>query len=170
MQQGAQTQFPRGSRLSTSSYSSTSAGTNTLLNGLLPSHRFSQTLPNNPANHSPNQTRLLTTSNKIKRSEKIQHMIIIFILTLILAFLLIITIELATTLVKHEKEKDLSLSNLTLINNSTSSKEEKNPLIRSSFACVWFFNVLLFFNCLFVTYIHLQINDVYNVIEQERHF
>ncbi|CAF1441738.1 unnamed protein product [Adineta steineri] len=152
MQQQSQAQHLRGPRLSTSSHSSTSPITSILPNGLLSSRRASQTIG---PNHSPNQSRTLSpNTNQIKRSEKIKHTILIISLTIIFSFLLTITIELATTLV-HYKKNDSSLSrniisNLTLNTNQTKKISEKSSRIRSFFACVWFFNILLFFICLFI--------------------
>jgi hypothetical protein len=156
MQQQSQAQYLGGHRLSTSSQSSTTPSTNALLNGLLPSRRVSQTLPTLPSVGS-NQSRILpTTNNQLKRSERIKHFILIVSLTIIYAFLLIITIELAITLVKYKKPVISLSSNLTIIINQTTIYEEKRSPIRSFFACVWLFNVLLFFICLFLHLILYQ--------------
>ncbi|CAF4804665.1 unnamed protein product [Rotaria socialis] len=84
------------------------------------------------------------------------------ILTFTYAFLLTITIELATTLVKYKKESDLLLSmnkisNLTQINNEIRLEGKKFP-IRSFFACIWLFHVFLFFICLLI---HLFVYQQY---------
>jgi hypothetical protein len=157
--QQAQAQNVHGPRLSTCSHSSISAATNALLNGLLPSHRFSQTSNNAPtlaSNLTPNQLRALQKgSNQLKRSEKIKHVILILSLTIIFALLLIITIQLATKLVQKE-EHLLSSSNLTIINNRTNLQDENIHPIRAFFACVWIFNGLLFVICLIIHSIAIQ--------------
>ena len=150
--QQTQSQYLGGARLSTSSHSSTTVTTNVLLNGLLPSPRSSQTLGSFSlvsANHNSNQSRALPTcNNQLKRSERLKHIMLIISLTIIFALLLITTIELATTLVRHKSEENLFISNLSLNTNET--RLEKDTSIHSFFACVWFFNILLFFICLFV--------------------
>ncbi|CAF0871943.1 unnamed protein product [Rotaria sp. Silwood1] len=152
-----QSQYVHSTPLSTNSPSLKSAVTHTL-NGLLPSHRLSQTSANAlclAPNHNPNQSRiLLNFNNQLKRSERIKHVLVFIILTVTFAFLLITTIELSTILVKYKTEKNLSLSmnkisNLTRINNETKLEEEEIPPIRSFFACIWIFNLFLFLICLF---------------------
>jgi len=153
--QQTQTQYIHNPRLSISSRSSLSAATNALLNGLLPSHRFSQTSANAPilaANLTPNQLKeLQKTNNKLKRTKRIKNASLIIILTLILACLLIITIEFTTKLVKIQSK--IHLTNLTLTNNITN---EKQYPIRAFFTCVWIFNGLLFVNCLIIHSIVIQ--------------
>ncbi len=127
-------QYLRSTRLSTTSHSSTVGTQNSFLNGLIPSLT---------PNHSPNQKRVLNNcNNQLKRSEKLKYILLIVCLTIIFACLFILTIELATIFVKQKNE-----DNLTLINNQTKFEEKK---INSFFACVWFFNLLLFIICLFV--------------------
>lgn len=142
-------------RLSTSSHSSLSAATTALLNGLLPSHRFSQTSTNAPtiaSNLTSHQLKeLQRTNNKLKRIKRIKRASIIICLTIILAFLLIITIEFATKLVKTQS--DIHLENITLINNRTN---QKHYPIRAFFISVWIFNGLLFVNCLIIHSIVIQ--------------
>jgi hypothetical protein len=153
--QQTQTQNFHNPRLSTSSHTSLSAATTALLNGLLPSHRFSQTSANAPtlaANLTPNQLKALQKStNKLKRAKRIKHASFIIILTLILAGLLIITIEFTTKLVKIQSE--VHLINITSTNNITN---EKQYPIRAFFTCVWIFNGLLFVNCLITHSILIQ--------------
>jgi uncharacterized membrane protein YhaH (DUF805 family) len=135
-----------GARLSANS------ATNTLLNGLIPSQHISKTKGNN-SSLTPSQTRVLPNSNNpLKRSERIKYILLVLLLTIIFALLLITTIELGTRIVKHKKEEDLNnvFINSTSILNQTKFNEENTSLIRSFFACVWFFNVTLFFICLFL--------------------
>jgi hypothetical protein len=163
--QQTQTQNFHNPRLSTSSHSSLSAATSALLNGLVPSHRFSQssnTAPTLAANLTPNQLKALQQgNNKFKRSEWIKQASIILSLTIILALLLIITIELTTKLVKNQSEEYLTkftnrISNLNITNNETNSKEEEKYPIQAFFTCVWLFNGLLFIHCLIVHSIAIQ--------------
>ncbi|CAF2756249.1 unnamed protein product [Rotaria sp. Silwood2] len=163
--QQTQTQNFHDPRLSTSSHSSLSAATNALLNGLLPSHRFSQISTNAPAlaaNLTPNQLQALQKrNNQLKRSEKIKQASLTLSLALILALLLIVTIELASKLVKIQPDSISSklskkISNLTTTNNQTSLKKEKQYPIRAFFTCVWIFNSLLFINCFIVHTIAIQ--------------
>ncbi|CAF2094692.1 unnamed protein product [Rotaria magnacalcarata] len=152
-------------RLSTSSHSSLSAATNALLNGLLPSHRFSQISANATALATyltPNQLQALQKRNsQLKRSERIKHISLTMSLTLILAILLIITIELATKLVKIQRKQfslksSNKISNFTTTNNQTNLTEEKIYPISAFFTCVWIFNSLLFINCFIVHSILVQ--------------
>jgi hypothetical protein len=153
-------QYLGSARLSASSHSSKTSNRNSLLNGLIPSHRSSQTLTNSSSltpNYSPNQLRVLNNcNNQVKRSEQIKFILLIICLTIIFALLFITTIELSIILVKTKNEEDISLSidiisNLTKIYNKTKlEKDEKISPIKSFFACVWFFNLLLFIICLFV--------------------
>lgn len=142
-------------RLSTSSHSSLSAATTALLNGLLPSHRFSQTSANAhtlASNLTPHQLKeLQKTNNKLKRIKKIKHASIITILTIVLALLLIITIELSKKLVTIQS--NINRENITLINNRTYQKQYP---IRAFFTCVWIFNGLLFLNCFIIHSIIIQ--------------
>jgi hypothetical protein len=143
-------------RLSTSSHSSLSAATTALLNGLLPSHRFSQASANTPptlaSNLTPTQLKALQKSNnKLKRLKRIKNASIIISLTLTLSILLIITIEFSTKLVKNQPT--IHLTNLTLTNNLTN---EKQYPIRAFFTCVWIFNGLLFINYLIIHSILFQ--------------
>ncbi|CAF1480666.1 unnamed protein product [Rotaria sordida] len=160
--QQTQTQNFHDPRLSTSSHSSLSAATNALLNGLLPSHRFSQISTNAPAlaaNLTSNQLQALQKRNKqLKRTERIKHASLTLSLTFILALLLIITIELATKLIKIQFENVTSnkISNLTTTNNQTNLTNEKQYPIRAFFTCVWIFNSLLFINCFIVHTIAIQ--------------
>lgn len=148
-------QYLRSTRLSTTSSSSpiTATTPNSLLNGLIPTHRLSQASSTLTPNHSPNQNqiRILNNSNnQLKRSEKIKYFFLIIFLTFIFAFLFLTTIQLSTIIVKY---KNISLSNFTFINNQTENhenEEEKYFPIKSFFACVWFFNLLLFIICLFI--------------------
>lgn len=127
-------QYLGNTRLSTTSHSSPIVPQNSLLNGLIPSLT---------PNHSPNQKRILNNcNNQLKRPERIKYILLIGCLTIIFGFLFIVTIELATIFVKQKKD-----DNLTLINNQTNLEEKE---INSFFACVWFFNLLLFIICLFV--------------------
>jgi hypothetical protein len=151
--QQTQTHNPR---LSTSSLS---AATNALLNGLLPSHRFSQTSTNTPilaTNLTVNQLKeLQKTNNQFKRSKQIKQISIKICLTILLACLLLITIEFCSKLVKISSEVHLFKY---LTNNSTNNItiiEHQYP-IRSFFTCVWFFNALLFINCLIIHSIAIQ--------------
>ncbi|CAF3712421.1 unnamed protein product [Rotaria sp. Silwood1] len=163
--QQTQTQNFHDPRLSTSSHSSLSAATNALLNGLLPSHRFSQISGNAPVlgtNLTPNQLQALQKRNRqLKRSERIKQASLTLGLAIILAFLLIITIELATKLVKIQLEDVSSkstkkISNLTMTNNQTSLKKEKQYPIRAFFTCVWIFNSFLLINCFIIHTIAIQ--------------
>lgn len=163
--QQTQMQNSHGPRLSTSSHSSLSAATNALLNGLLPSHRFSQVSANAPAlaaNLSPNQLQALQKRNsQLKRSERIKYASLTMVLTFVLALILTITIELATKLVKLQPDRSLlkssnKFSNLTTTKNQTSLKDEKKHSIRGFFACVWIFNCLLFINCFIVHAVIVQ--------------
>ena len=153
--QQTQTQSIHNPRLSTSSHSSLSAATNALLNGLLPSHRFSQASTNAPtlaANLTANQLKeLQKTNNQLKRSKRIKQTSITICLTIILACLFFITIEFCSKLVKTSSELHLS-------KNSTNNRtiiEHQYP-IRAFFTYVWFFNALLFVNCLIVHSIAIQ--------------
>jgi hypothetical protein len=155
-----QTQTPnyQNPRLSTSSHSSLSTATNTFLNGLLPPHRFSQTSANAPpsaANLTPIQLKALQNgNNQLKRWTRIKNGCVIICLTILLAFLLLITIELAARLVKIQPEIHLwRFSNLSSINNITI--EEHYP-IRAFFTCVWIFNSFLFIHCFLVHCIGIQ--------------
>ncbi|CAF0964198.1 unnamed protein product [Adineta ricciae] len=152
MQQQSQAQNLRGSRLSTSSHSSTSLITSPVLNGLLPIHRASQTLPPSLSigkEQASPQTRFLQlTNDQIKRIETFKQIVLFLTLTILFAFLLIITVELAKELVRDKKEE--FSSNLSLSNNQTKSFDETSSSIRSFFASVWIFNVFLFFICLFI--------------------
>ncbi|CAM4911195.1 unnamed protein product [Rotaria socialis] len=152
-------------RLSTSSHSSLSAATNALLNGLLPSHRFSQISANTTALATyltPNQLQALQKRNsQLKRSERIKHISLTMSLTLILAILLIVTIELATKLVKIQRKQfslksSNKISNFTTANNQTNLTEENIYPISAFFTCVWIFNSLLFINCFIVHSILVQ--------------
>jgi amino acid transporter len=148
-------------RLSTSSYSSLSATTTALLNGLLPSPRFSQASTNGPtsaANLTSNQLHALQRSNnRLKRSERLKRAGFIVILTLILAVLFLITIELATRLVKIQSEEHLFIfSNLTTTNNETNSTEKTIYPIRAFFTCVWIFNAFLLIYCFIIHSITIQ--------------
>ncbi|CAF1038713.1 unnamed protein product [Adineta steineri] len=145
-------------RLSTSSYSSLSAATTALLNGLLPGHRFSQTSGNAPtmaANLSTKQLLALQrTNNRLKRSQNIKRTGIILILSIILACLLLITIQCATRVVKLQAKDHLfnywdQLSNDSIINR-TNSTENKDYSIRAFFTCVWIFNALLLICCFLI--------------------
>jgi len=148
MQQTQVQNFPNP-RFSTSSHSSLSAATTALLNGLLPSHRFSQTSANTPTlstNLTPAQLKALQKSNnKLKRLKRIKQTSVIVSLTIILAFLLIITIEFATKLVKIPSK--IHLLNLNSTKNLTN---EKQYPIHAFFTCVWIFNALLFINCFII--------------------
>ena len=163
--QQTQTQNFHNQRLSTSSHSSLSAATNALLNGLIPSHRFSQTSANAPAlaaNLTPNQIKALQkTNNKLKRTQRIKHASISLSLTIILAILLIISIEFATKLVKIHPEEYVTKttnkpSHLIKTNNETNSTEEDEHPIQAFFICVWIFNGLLFIHCVIVHSIAIQ--------------
>lgn len=152
-------------RLSTSSHSSLSAATNALLNGILPSHRFSQistTTAGIAANITPNQLQALQKrNNQLKRSEKIKHASLTMVLTIILAILLIVSIELTTILVKIQPEQIsfkslIKFSNFSTTNNQTNLSEEKKYAIRAFFTCVWVFNSFLFINCFIVHIIIIQ--------------
>jgi hypothetical protein len=157
--QQTQTQNTQNPRLSTSSHSSLSAATNALLNGLLPPHRFSQASTNAPilaANLTPNQLKELQRSNnKLKRSRRIKQTSIIICLTIILVFLLLITIEFGSKLVKISPELHLSKS-LTINSTKNLTITEHQYPIHAFFTCVWFFNALLFINCLIVHSIAIQ--------------
>jgi hypothetical protein len=140
-------QYLHGVSMDKTSHSSTTTTTqkNPLLNGLISTHRLSETLTN--VSSSPNQKRLLTNFNHpLKYSQRIKHILLIICLTIIFAFLFIITIEFSTKLVR--KEEISSLFNLTNVNNQTTS--EKSCLINFFFACVWLFNFLLFIICLLI--------------------
>jgi hypothetical protein len=133
-------QYFHGISMDKTSYSSTTTQKNSLLNGLISTHRLSETLTN--VSSSPNQKRLLTNLNhQLKYSQRIKHILLIICLTIIFAFLFIITIEFSIKLVR--KEEISSLFNLT---NVTS----KPCPINSFFACVWLFNFLLFIICLLI--------------------
>jgi uncharacterized membrane protein len=141
-----QPQHVVGGRLSTSSISK-----NGLLNGLIPSHRLSQTtgtIPSLTPSQSPNQSSRIVTNpnNQLKRSEIIKYILLILLLTILFALLLITIFYFGTRIVK----KDDLFINLTKNENQTNSNHENYFLIRSFFACVWFFNVSLFFICLFI--------------------
>ncbi len=138
----------RNARLSTSSYSSTTAITNSVLNGLIPSKRFPNIIPSLTSNQ--NQIRRLTNfKNPLKRSDQIVDLILSISLTILFAFLFIITIEFSTILVKDQKEyMKFNLTETT--NNQTKLKKKEIYPINSFFACVWFFNFLLFIICLFI--------------------
>lgn len=152
MQQQSQAQNLRGPRLSTSSHSSTSLITSPVLNGLLLTHRASQTLPSNLSvgkEQTSPQTRFLQlTNDQIKRIEKLKQIFLFIILTFLFAFLLITTVELAKELVRDKKDE--FSSNFSLSNNQTKSFYQTSPSIRSFFASVWIFNVFLFFICLII--------------------
>ena len=135
-------QYLRGVSMDTNSHISSTTQKNSLLNGLIPpTQRLSETLTN--VSSSPNQKRLLTNCNhQLKHSQTIKHIILILCLTIILAFLFIITIQFSTKIVRKEE--------LNLTNNNNQTKFEKPCTINSFFACVWLFNFLLFVICLSV--------------------
>lgn len=138
-----------GPRLSTGSHSSaTVPSTNVLLNGLLPSHRSSQTLLTVPVSFTSNPSRPSRKgSEQLNRTEKLQHASIVVCLSLLLALLLIITVQSSGELVRERSSP--SNSTLTRRISSSSSSEDERPL-RSFFAAVWLFNALLFVDCLFI--------------------
>lgn len=146
-----------GPRLSTSSHSSVTTATNTLLNGLLPVHRYSQTLPNIGSNQPINQLRnSRKTSQQSTRTEKTKFLLIILILTIILSLLFISTVQLTTRIFQHDSSTSFTqffnqFSNLTINNtNSNQTNSLRKYSIRAFFASVWFYNILLFFYCLFI--------------------
>ncbi|CAF1113512.1 unnamed protein product [Adineta ricciae] len=139
-------------RLSTSSYSSLSATTTALLNGLLSPHRLSQTSGSAPVSAV---NKLQKTTNRLKRTERIKRGCVILVLTLLLAFLLLITVELTTKLVKAQAKGNLvRYSNLTTTNRT--NEYETAPPIRAFFTCVWIFNSFLLISCFIVHLIAVQ--------------
>ncbi|UJR07623.1 hypothetical protein I4U23_011912 [Adineta vaga] len=149
MQQAQGSNF-HNPRLSTSSYSSLSATTNTVLNGLLPSHRLSQTSAGATIS-AVNQ--LQKTNNRLKRIKRLKRASLILLLTLILAFFLLTTIEFTTKLVQiQSKEHILSYFNFTFSNNNNnnannSDEDHIHSPIRAYFTCVWIFNSFLLICC-----------------------
>ena len=149
-----------GTSIENTSHLSTTQDRNSLVNGLIPPHRVSETLSNRSSltpNHSPNQLRRLTYSpnKQFKRSKKVKDILLIICLSVILAFLFLTTIELSRTLVQNEKdEKEMILSTLSRRFNSNrfsnQTTEEKTSPIKSFFGCVWLFNLLLFIISLFL--------------------
>jgi hypothetical protein len=146
-----------GPRLSTTSHSSVTAATatptNVLLNGLVPSHRSSQTLLNVPVSFASARSRPLRKgSEQFNRTEKVKHASIVICLSVLLALLLIISVEVSVELVR---DRSSAL-------NSTSSSFNRTPSmlvniagqdgrrLRSFFAAVWLFNGLLSVHCLFI--------------------
>lgn len=145
-----------GPRLSTSSHSSITGPTsNLLLNGLLPSHRYSQSLSNAPilgSNLSSNQfSQLRKGSEQIKRSERAKQILIRIFLSIILAFLFLTSIEFSVQLVRPSSSDRISKRNRSL--NHSGENEEIFPPIRGFFTCVWFFNLLLFLNSFIIYFI-----------------
>ena len=131
-----------GTRLSTSSHSSTSLSKNTLLHGLFSSPLLNN-VPSTISNLHSTPSRLLNTSNQTwTKAKRAKELLVIVTLASILAFPLVLTIELGTSMVTLTRALR-SVSNLTLNENGTRSKEETSRPLRSFFACVWLFNVLL---------------------------
>ena len=166
--QQVQGQNPNGSRLSTSSHSSVSAATNAYLNGLLSPQRSSQTLPSaatSASNLTASQLQALRKeTNRLKRSTRIQHALVVVLLTIVLALLLVGNIELATKFVRNQREEHLSAWDRNLSSSSSSTnpnrtkvtESEKTPRFRSYFACIWLFNGLLFVPCLIAHSVSIQ--------------
>ena len=145
--------------LSTNSHSSLSATTNTLLNGHLRSHLFSPRSMNAPllaVNLTPNQSPTCRKHNsQLERSQRIKSVIVVVILTFLLAFFLIITMELAVKLVKIKSARDQSKysrqhSNVTAMYNETILEEQNQYRTQTFFIYVWTFNCLLLINCAIV--------------------
>ncbi len=148
-------QYLPGVRMETNSHLSTTKQKNSLLNGLISTHRLSETLTN--VSSSPNEKRVSTNSKtQLKQSQKLKHIFILICLTIIFAFLFIITIQFSTKLVQNKNE----LINLTQISNQT--KLKKSCPINSFFACVWLFNLLLFLICLFIHILIYQKRSQHN--------
>lgn len=154
--QQTQTSNFHNPRLSTSSHSSLSAATSALLNGLLPSHRYSQgstTAPTIATNLTPNQIKALQETNqKLQRIKRLRHLAVTLCLTILLGLLLATTVEYGCKLVKELPTENTTKS---LDLNSTYSQHNLRP-IRAFFTCVWIFNGLLFLICLFVHIYSIQ--------------
>ena len=167
LMQQTQSQGWLGHRSSTSSHSSLKATTTTtLLNGLLPSHRFSQTsahASNLSANLSAAQLQALQKYNRrLKRTQCIKRTGIIMSLTVSLSLLLTITVESAAKLIRIEPIDEISSkslnssSNLTIDSNDTNSQRERNHPIHGFFICIWIYNSLLLIACLIVHSVAIQ--------------